>query len=532
MMPEAPGSFRSLLRRWLFLGACLLAVLWIAAAGPARAQQAASSPVAPAASAAPQNKVQADSAAQEREKEKKDRHLAASDAEELFHSADSILKFASDDTRLPILHPVKRQLASRDQVEKYVEEQMRQDQESGRFKRAQSVLQKFGLIPRDLQLEPLMVELMREQVAGYYDPKKQTFYMLDWIAPESQRPVIAHELTHALQDQTVGLEKWLKEEDLPEGDKDDSSVNLSSDEQMTARTAVSEGQATAVMLDYLLQPGGRTVVTAQDYVTMFEDAMLQSSNFPVFNNAPLYIKASLTFPYRYGLDFVRNVLIDKGRENAFRGLLEHPPSTTREVMEPKVYLAGEKVEPMRLPPLSPILGKRYTRYDIGVMGEFDVDILLQQFAGEKTAHKLSPCWRGGYYYAAVRQEAMPAGAADAKSLRKQAVPTTSLAMLYVSRWDSSESAEKFAQAYAATLPQRYKFAQRAPENPDPKDFGERVANHTKWLTDEGAVFVESWGQTVLVMESFDDQTAAQIREAVLGRGPETAEDPAAAPAKP
>ncbi|HYX69342.1 MAG TPA: hypothetical protein VE825_09430, partial [Terriglobales bacterium] len=358
----------------------LLAMSWL----PARAQQAAAAP-APTASATPQNKVQSDSAAQEREKEKKDSHLSRQEADELFRSVDSILKFASDDTRLPIRHPVKRELASRDQVESYVEAQMRKDQDSGRFKRAQSVLQKFGFIPRDLQLEPLMVELMREQVAGYYDPKKQTFYMLDWIAAESQRPVIAHELTHALQDQSIGLEKWLKEEDQPESDKDDSSLDLSSDEQMTARTAVSEGQATAVMMDYLLEPSHRNIVTAQDYVTMFEEAMLQSSNFPVFNNAPLYIKASLTFPYRYGLDFVRDVLIDKGREDAFRGLLEHPPSTTREVMEPKVYLAGEKVEPLRLPPLSPILGKRYARYDVGIMGEFDVDILLQQFAGEKTA---------------------------------------------------------------------------------------------------------------------------------------------------
>ena len=303
-MSQVSGFLRSLPRRWPFLGTWLL--LLLLAWAPACAQRA---PTA-AAAAPPQNQVQADSTARERAREKKDSHLSAADAAELFRSVDSILKFASDDSRLPILHPVKRELASRDQVEKYVQEQMRKDRESGRFKRAQSVLQKFGLLPRDLDLEALMVELMREQVAGYYDPKQQTFYMLDWIAAESQRPVIAHELTHALQDQAIGLEKWLKDDDPRDDDSEDGAVNLASDEQTTARSAVAEGQATAVMMDYLLRPSNQTVVTAQDYVTMFEEATLRGGNFPVFDNAPLYIKASLTFPYRYGLDFVRDVLID------------------------------------------------------------------------------------------------------------------------------------------------------------------------------------------------------------------------------
>jgi len=515
-MAQVPGSFPSLLRRWPVRGAWLLALLlaW-ASAG---AQQASTAPAAPA-----RNKLQTDSAARERDNERHESHLSRQDAEELFHSVDSILRFASDDTRLPVRQPVQRALASRDQVERYVEEEMRKDKESGRFKRAQSVLQKFGLIPRDLDLEALMVELMREQVAGYYDPKKQTFYMLDWIAPEVQRPVIAHELTHALQDQSVGLEKWLKDPNAD--DPPDLDPDLAADEQATARTAVTEGQATVVMLDYLLQPGGRTVATAQDYVNTFEQGMLQSSNFPVFSNSPRYIKEMLIFPYRYGLDFVRDVMIEKGKEDAFLGLLQHPPSTTREIMEPKVYLAGEHLAPLRLPPLARLLGTRYPRYDVGAMGEFDVRVLLEQFAGEKAAGKISPRWRGGYYYATVRPEALPGKAADGAALRKQALPPASLALLYVSRWDSSESAEKFAHTYAAMLPQRYPGVRRAPKNPNPQNFAERVANHTEWLTDEGAVFVESWGETVLVMESFDPSTAARLRDAVLersGEGPEPA----------
>ncbi len=55
---------------------------------------------------------------------------------------------------------------------------------------------------------PFLLSLLTEQVGGYYEPKDKTVYLLDWLAPEQQKPVLAHELTHALQDQHVNLQKW------------------------------------------------------------------------------------------------------------------------------------------------------------------------------------------------------------------------------------------------------------------------------------------------------------------------------------
>ena len=45
-------------------------------------------------------------------------------------------------------------------------------------------------------------------MAGFYDNKTKTVNLLDWIEPDEQKPVLAHELTHALQDQQVDLTKW------------------------------------------------------------------------------------------------------------------------------------------------------------------------------------------------------------------------------------------------------------------------------------------------------------------------------------
>ena len=137
-------------------------------------------------------------------------YLSAKDAKELFRSVDELLKFSSNDTGLPIKHEVKRKLASREEVESYLEKGMKDDKDAKRLERSSEVLKKFGLIPRDFQLGPFMVAMLKEQVAGYYDPKKKTVNLLNWVDAEQQKPVLAHELTHALQDQSFGMEKWMK----------------------------------------------------------------------------------------------------------------------------------------------------------------------------------------------------------------------------------------------------------------------------------------------------------------------------------
>src|SRR5437868_7473866 len=132
------------------------------------------------------------------------------EAQEFFRSLDSILQFVSDDTGLPIKHPVKKDLAGRDEVEKSTNERMENDEDTKRLRRAEVVLKKFGFVPRDFDLQSFLVSLLREQVAGFYNTKNHTVYMLDWVDLAQQRPVMAHELTHALQDQNFNLQEWLK----------------------------------------------------------------------------------------------------------------------------------------------------------------------------------------------------------------------------------------------------------------------------------------------------------------------------------
>src|ERR1700686_637521 len=177
------------------------------------------------------------------------------EAEELFHSVDEILAFDSKHTGLPIKKEVKRRLTSRDEVVSYLTKHMK-DEDVKRLQRSELVLKKFGLLPRDFDLEKLLVSLLREQVAGYNDPKTKTVNLLDWVPMEQQEPVMAHELTHALQDQTINLNRWMKKGDKDSGEirKDPTPEDIENDEMSDAREAVIEGQAEAMMLGYERAP--------------------------------------------------------------------------------------------------------------------------------------------------------------------------------------------------------------------------------------------------------------------------------------
>ncbi len=424
-------------------------------------------------------------------------------AEELFHSVDEILAFDSKQSGLPIKKHVKRRLTSREEVVSYLTKHMK-DEDVKKLQRSELVLKKFGLLPHDFDLEKLLVALLREQIAGYYDPKTKTVNLLDWVPMEEQEPVMAHELTHALQDQSIGLDKWMKQgdKDLGEIKKDPTPEDIENDEMDDAREAVVEGQAETVMMQYELAPLGRSIQDSPDLVESMEAQMASGTDdSKVFKDAPIFLRESLTFPYSYGMKFVIKLLEKDGKEKAFAGVLANPPHTTRQIMQPETYLSGEKIDPMSVPEFKRDF-KDYVKFDIGAMGEFDVAVLIEQYAGKELSDRLYPEWRGGYYYAA-----RPKNGAEAP-----------LGLLYVSRWSSTEKAGEFAEIYARSLEQRYKKPQevgKAAEPPQQRKVPLLLGRHS-WTTEVGPVVIEEKGDTVLVSESLDAATTETLEKEVFG----------------
>jgi hypothetical protein len=426
----------------------------------------------------------------------KDTHITSDQAKELFRSVDQITQFASHDSGLASRHSVKRRLTTRDEVERYINDRMKEDKDTQRVERSEIVLKKFGLLDRDFQLQTFLVRLLKEQIAGYYDSKTKTVNLLDWIAPEEQKPVLAHELTHALQDEHVDLEKW--NDQSIEGlsrNFDSDTKHLATDEVDTARDAVAEGQAMAVFVDWGLKPKGVTIRTIPNIMANDENnESASAADSPVLARAPLLLQQSLLFPYREGLNFEQVLLQDKGTQTAFSGALDRPPSTSYEIMNPRAYESGKTGTLLHMPDIHPVIDAQYEPYDIGAMGELDVRMLTELFGGKPIGAQMAKQWDGGLYYAAQSK--------DAKTPEQKA-STASVAIFYLSQWTNEKAAQQFAVLYADSLNKKYSSVKPAEE--ESTEAHEQIFN-----TEEGPVLIARTGRQVFVSESFDLPVARKL----------------------
>jgi hypothetical protein len=424
--------------------------------------------------------------------------ITKAQAKELFRSVDEILDFASHDTGLPIKRKVKRNLITRESMERYVDKRMKDDKDAQRLEQSRLVLEKFGLLPPGYDLHSEFLRLLGEQVAAYYDPKSKSVNLLDWVQPDIQKPVLAHELTHALQDQKINLEKWELaggKEDGPQPDQLEQVV----EEAQAARQCVTEGQAMVVLLDYTLAPAGKDILTAPEIVDVMRASMADNKDSPVFAAAPMFLRESLLMPYTFGLEFVRTVLAAKGKDATYSGMLENPPIDTRQIMQPETYLLKQDVAPLAIPDLDKLVAPDYERFDFGGMGEFDIYLLAKQYAGDEAPRNYYPHWRGGYYFAA----------------HTKAAPKDQIAMLYFSRWDSPEAAHAFAKLYADYLPKRYKKAVlQQPEAASGTSAPDAQSAFT-FETNEGKATLEIQGSDLLILEGYDDKIAEKASEVLL-----------------
>jgi len=477
-------------------------LLLLSAASIAVAQQAAPSPAQPtpsagAATAGPSNG---------NESAKSATRITPEQAQKLFALVDELIKFSSEETGLPIKSTVKRRLTTRAAVETYLDEKFSEDEGAKRLQRDEIVLKKFGLIDQDFALKPFLLALLKEQIEAYYDSKTKTVNLLDWVDAEEQKPVLAHELTHALQDQHSDLEKW--NDQTPNnvsldaaGDHD----NLAKDEMDTARDAVAEGQATAVMMDYILKPMGKSLIKDPEVLDVVKAQMNSAGDSPVMARAPLLLSESMLFPYREGLSFEQDIWMDQGQSAAFAGTLDRPPTSSWEIINPREYEKKHIPAIPLLPDIHPLVDPLYQPYDIGQIGELDVHIITELFGGDNAARDLTPAWDGGLYWAGQLRSA---------TTPDELAGTKSLAIFYLSVWKNADSARVFSKLYANNLARKYSSVQlqSSASLSAPAELGsvEQV-----YSTNEGAVVIATRGKMVFVSESFPLPLARKLTTLIL-----------------
>jgi hypothetical protein len=432
-------------------------------------------------------------------------HITPEQAQQLFALVDELLKFSSQDTGLPIKSTVKRQLTTRTAVESYLEEKFNEDEGAKRLERDEIVLKKFGMIDRDFELKPFLLALLKEQIEAYYDSKTKTVNMLDWVQVDEQKPVLAHELTHALQDQHSDLEKW--DDQTPNDVSHDAAGDqdhLAKDEMDTARDAVAEGQATAVMMDYILKPMGKSLVKDPEVLDMVRNQMATTEDSPVMARAPLLLSESMLFPYREGLSFEQDVWMDQGQSAAFPGALDRPPTSSWEIINPREYERKHIPAIPLLPDIHPLVDPLYEAYDIGQMGQLDVHILAELFGGDNAARDLTPAWDGGLYWAGqLRSATTPAEQASTKSL----------GLFYLSVWKNADSAQVFAKLYSDSLGRKYSNLKPV-ASPGASPAGDGTVEQV-YSTAEGPVVITTRGKLVFVAESFPLPIARKLTTLIL-----------------
>jgi hypothetical protein len=278
----------------------------------------------------------------------------------------AMLKETSELRELSILKAVKSGAQSRSDIERMIIKNLDTDTTPAEMHAAEVLLRAFGLAPRDFAYRAFLIKLLSEQVAGYYDPKVQQFYLADWIELEGQKPVMAHELTHALQDQHFNLKRFEK---WPKGD---------SDAELAAH-ALIEGDATLAMTIYM----SKNPMIALAFIRSLGSQEAASEQF---RQAPRALRESLLFPYEEGSTWATQLYKRGGWEMVSQAFSKLPQSS-EQILHADKYFAYEAPQKLALPEFKSILGPSWKRIDYDVNGEWGCYLILDEFLKDQSESK-------------------------------------------------------------------------------------------------------------------------------------------------
>jgi len=370
-----------------------------------------------------------------------------------------MLRETSELRELSILRSVKSGAQSRREIERMIVKNLDTDTTPAEMHAAEALLKVFGLAPKEFAYRPFLIKLLTEQVAGYYDPKAQQFYLADWIEFEGQKPVMAHELTHALQDQHFNLKRF---ENWPKGD---------SDAELAAH-ALIEGDATLAMTLYM----AKNPLVALAFIRSLggDEATEQ------FKQAPRALRESLLFPYEEGSAWATQVYKRGGWEMVSRAFTTLPQSS-EQILHADKYFSYEAPQKLALPDFKSVLGPTWKRIDYDVNGEWGSYLILDQFLNDATISKRASAGWGG----------------DRFALYETGKPDEFF-VAQLTAWDTPLDAQEFFDAYAKRTAKRYPDAQELSSSPD----------RIEWQTSTGGVAMELRGSRVAIVEGFPSSTDA------------------------
>jgi hypothetical protein len=332
---------------------------------------------------------------------------------------------------LRFTRPVPVRVQSRDDITAFVRSRIEDDE----LEQARLFYTAIGLLPADVDLRALVLSVMGEQIAGFYDPRRHTMVVRDDVMEEMTRlvarggtilgtpssMVLVHEYVHALQDQRLALDE----------DEDDSRTI----DEENAYAALVEGDATLTMLGIGLAGSGRTLGdltrTRGLLRAQLSDDVEAGPEGSELAGAPAILRAPLLSRYLDGLVFVGT--LHGGHDDPHRAgfaaidaAFAAPPTSTEQILHPARYASRDRPAPIALPTLASFEATGYAAVDEDTLGELELSVFFAQGSGHDRDRDAAAGWDGDRLRVYRRTATVGAG--------------PPLAFLWLSRWDDEREA--------------------------------------------------------------------------------------------
>lgn len=336
--------------------------------------------------------------------------LVVSSDPELAALAAELLPGLAERSGLELREPVRLERRSRAELMRYLEAKLDEELAPGEAEDMVEAYALLGLVPADLDLRALLLDLYTEQVAGFYDPDSTALFVMDDQPEATLEGLLVHELVHAIQDQAADLDALTDPE-------------MGNDRAIAAQSAI-EGHATLVMLEYMTEAMAGVPVDLSEipnFAAQMRPALeAMRGQFPALAGAPRVVQESLLFPYLEGTGFVQGLWSRHGRVAPFG---PHLPESTEDILE-----GGGAAPPVELS--ISVDGGRVVHED--VLGRLELGVLLEEHLGVSSA-ALADGWDGDRYVL-VERPGEPRG------------------LIWYATWEDAAARARFAAGMERALP--------------------------------------------------------------------------------
>ncbi len=283
---------------------------------------------------------------------------------------------------LPALREVSIKVLNREQILARIKAHVDDDVPRESILDEGEALAALELVPATYDFLEGSYRLIQGRIAGFYEPEDRTMYLVDDLDDDEAEETLAHELDHALQDQTYSLAPMMK---YAPGQAD----------RLGAVHALVEGDAMSAMYDVMA--GSAFNVSDK----LFQSLATASTALSAEGSAaPYVLQASLIAPYSDGFSFVQALRI-RGGWPAVDGAWRSLPDTTEQLLHIEKYEAREPAVSVAVP-ATDALGPGFRATLDDVMGEQSLRIAIEAWAGRSVAIPAAAGWGGDRYVVARR----------------------------------------------------------------------------------------------------------------------------------